>query len=179
MPFKLRLERTSRDRRFLPQERWSVSGRGLAAVLAEPWAKSMPFGSPTQTLTAQQLAAEVLKVNGVSIGWGIDWQLEDWQVPAGAWALQGSYIDAINDIAAAAGGYVQPHHTDQVLRILPKYPAAPWHWGDVVPDFEIPGAAAEVEGTEFLDKPDYNRVFVGGMSTACLAPSLGLEPLAT
>ena len=170
MPFKLCLERTSRDRRFLPQERWSVSGRGLAAVLAEPWAKSMSFGSPTQTLTAQQLAVEVLKVNGVSIGWGIDWQLEDWQVPAGAWALQGSYIDAINDIAAAAGGYVQPHNTDQVLRILPKYPTAPWNWGDVVPDFEIPSAVAEVEGTEFLDKPDYNRVFVGGMSAGVFGP---------
>ncbi|WP_291604127.1 hypothetical protein [Comamonas sp.] len=170
VPFKLRLERTSRDRRFLPQERWSVSGRGLAAVLAEPWAKSMSFGNPNQTLTAQQLAAEVLKINGVSIGWRIDWQLEDWQVPAGAWTQQGSYIDAINDIAAAAGGYVQPHNTDQVLRILPKYPTAPWHWGDVVPDFEIPGAAAEVEGAEFLDKPDYNRVFVGGMSAGVFGP---------
>ena len=170
VPFKLRLERTSRDRRFLPQERWSVSGRGLAAVLAEPWAKSMSFGNPTQTLTAQQLSIEALKINGVSIGWDIDWQLEDWQVPAGAWALQGSYIDAINDIAAAAGGYVQPHNTDQILRILPKYPTAPWHWGDVVPDFEIPGSAAEVEGTEFLDKPEYNRVFVGGMSAGVFGP---------
>lgn len=168
--FRLRLERTSRDRRFLPQERWSVSGRGLAAVLAEPWAKSMTFSSPNQTLTAQQLAAEVLKVNGVSIGWGIDWQLEDWQVPAGAWALQGCYIDAINDIAVAAGGYVQPHNTDQVLRILPKYPTAPWHWGDVVPDFEIPAAVAEVEGTEFVDKPNYNRVFVGGIGAGVFGP---------
>ena len=168
--FKLRLERTSRDRGFLPQERWSVSGRGLAAVLAEPWAKSMSFGNPMQTLTAQQLAIEAFKINGVSIGWGIDWQLEDWQVPAGAWALQGSYIDAINDIAAAAGGYVQPHNTEQVLRILPKYPTAPWVWGDVVPDFEIPAAVAEVEGTEFLDKPPYNRVFVGGMSAGIFGP---------
>ncbi|MEG0149167.1 MAG: hypothetical protein RR701_07275 [Comamonas sp.] len=170
VPFKLRLERTSRDRGFLPQERWSVSGRGLAAVLAEPWAKSMSFGSPTQTLNAQQLAIEALKVNGVSIGWDIDWQLEDWQVPAGAWALQGSYIDAINDIAAAAGGYVQPHNTDQVLRVLPKYPTAPWRWGEVVPDLEIPGAAAEVEGTEFLDKTEYNRVFVGGLSAGVFGP---------
>lgn len=170
VPFKLRLERTSRDRSFLPQERWSVSGRGLAAVLAEPWAKSMSFGNPTQTLTAQQLAIEALKINGVSIGWDIDWQLEDWQVPARAWALQGSYIDAINDIAAAAGGYVQPHNTDQVLRILPKYPQAPWHWGDVVPDFEIPAAVAEVEGTDFVDKPDYNRVFIGGVSAGVFGP---------
>lgn len=168
--FKLRLERMGRDRRFMPQERWSVSGRGLAAILSEPWAKSMSFGNPTQALTAQQLALEALKINGVSIGWGVDWQLQDWSVPAGAWAMQGSYIDAINDIAAAAGGYVQPHNTEQILRILPKYPSAPWTWGDVVPDFEIPAAAAEVEGTEFLDKPVYNRVFVGGISAGVFGP---------
>ena len=170
VPFKLRLESTRRDRSFMPQERWSVSGRGLAAVLSEPWAKAMSFGNPTQTLTAQQLAIEAFNVNGISIGWDVDWQLEDWQVPAGAWALQGSYIDAINDIAAAAGGYVQPHNTDQVLRILPKYPAAPWSWGDVVPDFEIPAAVTEVEGTEFVDRPNYNRVFVGGVSAGVFGP---------
>ena len=170
VPFKLCLERTSRDRSFMPQERWSVSGRGLASVLSEPWARSMSFGNPSQALTAHQLALEALKINGVGIGWDIDWQLQDWPVQAGAWALQGSYIDAINDIAAAAGGYVQPHNTDQVLRILPKYPAAPWAWGDVTPDFEIPAAVAEVEGTEFVDKPDYNRVFVGGVSAGVFGP---------
>ena len=168
--FKLRLERMGRDRSFMPQERWSVSGRGLAAVLSEPWAKSMPFGNPNQALTAQQLAIEALKVNGVPIGWGIDWQLQDWSVPAGAWALQGTYIDAINDIASAVGAYVQPHNTEQILRILPKYPTAPWAWGDVIPDFEIPAAAAEVEGTEFTDKPVYNNVFVGGISAGVFGP---------
>ena len=170
VPFKLRLESLSRDRRFMPQERWSVSGRGLASVLSSPWAKEMSFGNPTQALNAQQLALEALRINGVSIGWDIDWQLQDWQVPAGAWAMQGSYIDAINDIAEAAGGYVQPHNTDQVLRILPKYPVAPWNWGDVVPDFEIPAAVAEVEGTEFVDRPNYNRVFVGGVSAGVFGP---------
>ena len=170
VPFKLRLESMSRDRRFMPQERWSVSGRGLASVLSSPWAKEMSFGNPTQALNAQQLALEALRINGVSIGWDIDWQLQDWQVPAGAWAMQGSYIDAINDIAEAAGGYVQPHNTDQVLRILPKYPVAPWNWGDVVPDFEIPAAVAEVEGTEFVDRPNYNRVFVGGVSAGVFGP---------
>ena len=170
MEFKLRLERTGRDRRFMPQERWSVSGRGLATVLADPWAKSLPFGNPGQLLTAHQLAVEALKINGVFNGWDVDWKLEDWVVPAGAWAMQGTYIDAINDIASAVGGYVQPHNTDPVLRILPKYPTAPWAWGDVVPDFEIPAAAAELEGTEFTDKPIYNRVFVGGISAGVFGP---------
>lgn len=168
--FRLRLERVARDRRHLPQERYSVSGKGRAAILDAPWAPQMQFGNPLAEYTAQQLAVNALTINGVGIGWGVDWQLEDWLVPAGAWALQGSYIAAINDIAQAAGGYVQPHNTDAVLRILHKYPTAPWEWCTVTPDFEIPAALAEVESTEFIDKPAYNRVFVGGQGAGVFGP---------
>ncbi|MEG0051633.1 MAG: hypothetical protein RR715_00075 [Comamonas sp.] len=170
MAFRLRLERLVRDRRFLPEQRWAVSGKGKAAILASPWAPTLSFGNPTAARTAQQLALDSLTINGVGIGWGIDWQLQDWQVPAGAWAMQGSYIDAINDIAAAAGGYVQPHSTEPILRILPRYPAAPWAWNNIAPDFEIPADAAEIEGTEFVDKPNYNRVFLGGVGVGVFGP---------
>lgn len=170
VPFRLRLERVARDRRHLPQVRYSVSGKGRAAILDAPWAPQMQFGNPDGGYTALQLALNALTINGMPIGWGIDWRLDDWLVPQGAWAMQGSYIAAINDIASAAGGYVQPHNTDAVLRILHKYPAAPWEWGDVTPDFEIPAALAEVESTEYLDKPVYNRVFVGGVGTGVFGP---------
>ena len=141
LPFRLRLESVVRDRRFNPT-RWAVSGKGKAAILGAPWAPTMSFTNAT-TRTAQQLMADVLTINGVSLGWGIDWGLTDWSVPAGAWAFRGSYIDAVNDIATAAGGYVQPHPTDAVLRVLPRYPLAPWDWDTVTPDFEIPDFAAE------------------------------------
>ena len=170
VPFRLRLERVARDRRHLPQERFSVSGKGRAAILDTPWAPQMQFGNPAGDYTALQLALNVLTINGVPIDWGIDWRLDDWLVPQGAWAMQGSYIAAINDIAQAAGGYVQPHNTDAVLRILHKYPAAPWEWADLTPDFDIPAALAEVESTEYLDKPDYNRVYVGGMGQGVFGP---------
>lgn len=159
--FRLRLEGRSRDRRFSPT-RWSVSGKGKASVLGSADAPRQSFRNLVDR-TAQQLMADVLTVNGVPMGWTVDWGLEDWLVPAGAWAIQGNYIDAINDIAGAAGGYVQPHNTAATLRVLPRYPLAPWAWGGVTPDFEIPADAAEVEGTEFIDKPVYNRVFVGGI----------------
>ncbi|WP_242700415.1 hypothetical protein [Comamonas denitrificans] len=168
--FRLRLERVARDRRHLPQERYSVSGKGRAAILDAPWAPVMQFGNPLAEYTAQQLAVNTLTINGVGIGWGVEWQLDDWLVPAGAWALQGSYIAAINDIAQAVGGYVQPHNTDPVLRILHKYPTAPWEWGAVTPDFEIPSALAEVESTEFIDKPLYNRIYVGGQGAGVFGP---------
>ena len=170
VPFRLRLERVARDRRHLPQERYSVSGKGRAAILDAPWAPVMQFGNPLADYTAQQLAVNALTINGVPIGWGVDWQLDDWLVPAGAWALQGSYIAAINDIAQAVGGYVQPHNTDAVLRILHKYPTAPWEWGAVTPEFEIPSALAEVESTEFIDKPIYNRIYVGGQGAGVFGP---------
>ena len=168
LPFRLRLESVTRDRRFNPT-RWGVSGKGKAAILDAPWAPTMSFGNAAPR-TAQQLMADALTINGVSLGWGIDWGLTDWAVPAGAWALQGSYIAAINDIAAAAGGYVQPHSTDDVLRILPRYPAAPWNWSDITPDFEIPADAAEVEGTQYVDRPGYNGVFVGGVGAGVFGP---------
>lgn len=79
-------------------------------------------------------------------------------------------MDAINDIAQAAGGYVQPHPTAEVLCILPRYPAAPWAWGGVTPDIELPAEAASVETTEWIDKPAYNRVFVGGVGAGVFGP---------
>ncbi len=168
LPFRLRLESVVRDRRFIPT-RWAVSGKGKAAILGAPWAPAMSFANAT-TRTAQQLMGDVLTINGVPLGWDIDWGLTDWSVPAGAWAFRGSYIDAVNDIATAAGGYVQPHPTDAVLRVLPRYPVAPWDWDTVTPDFEIPDHAAEIEGTDYLDKPGYNRVFVGGVDAGVFGP---------
>jgi len=170
VPFRLRLERKKRDRRFLPQERWQVSGRGRNAILGADWAPQMGFGNPTAARTAQQLALDALQINGVSLGWELDWQLDDWNVPAGAWAMQGRYIDAVLDIAQAAGGYVQPHSTDKVLRILHDYPVAPWDWADVDAPIVLPADVSEEDGTEFLDNPNYNRVFVGGISAGVFGP---------
>jgi len=169
VPLRLRLESVELDERFLPQKRWAVSGQGKSSILGDSRAPILSFGNAVDR-TAQQLAADALTINGVGIGWSLDWGIADWLVPAGAWALQGRYIDAINDIAAAAGGYVQPHPTDAVLRVLPRYPVPPWEWDSVTPDFEIPRGAAEVVGTKFVDKPAYNGVYVGGESVGVYGP---------
>ena len=168
VPYRLMVEKIGRDKEF-GNVRIRASGRGLAAVLASPNAPTMNFGN-TVPRTAQQLMADVLTVNGVPMGWGVDFGLTDWLVPADAWTLQGSHMDAISDIAAAVGGYVQPHATAQILRILPRYPAVPWSWGAITPDIELPAAAASVESIEWLDRPAYNRVFVGGVSQGVFGP---------
>ena len=168
VPYRLMVERIGRDAQF-GSVRIRASGRGLASVLATPHAPTLNFGNATPR-TGQQLMADVLTINGVSIGWDVDWGLVDWSVPAGAWAMQGNYIDAITDIAGAVGGYVQPHATARTLRILPRYPSVPWEWDVVAPHVELPAAAASVESVEWIDMPAYNAVYVGGISKGVHGP---------
>jgi hypothetical protein len=144
-----------------------VSGRGKSALLDAPY-------SPTRTTsndiarTAQQLMDDVLMLNNVPIGWDIDWRIDDWLVPAGAFAMSGPYIEGLTQIAGAAGAYIQPHPTAQTLIVLPRYPAPPWDWASVTPDIELPAAVTVQEGIEWTERPAYNRVYVSGASQGIL-----------
>ncbi|EXI92071.1 MAG: hypothetical protein AW12_00814 [Candidatus Accumulibacter sp. BA-94] len=160
-------EKVTRDRRF-PQSRITVSGRGIAAELGNPYAASVSRNNLVD-LNAQQVMAAALTVNGVGIGWSLDWQLTDWLVPAGAWSHTGSHIEAVTRIAEAAGGYVQASRNSKTLRIMPRYPVAPWDWGGVVPAFSLPSAATTRESIEWLENPAYNVVWVSGEGSGVLA----------
>lgn len=159
-PLRLVVENIQRERKF--GESWlRVSGRGRAAFLADPVAPVIQYTNDT-ALTAQQALAEALQDNGVPIGWNLDWQIEDWQIPAGIWSHNGTWIDAAKRIAEAGGGYVQAHDTDQTLQILPKYPTAPWAWDSATPAISLPEDVVEVEGIDWQEKPAYNAVWVHG-----------------
>jgi hypothetical protein len=144
-----------------------VSGRGRNAVLDSPYAQVLSFTNSIER-TANQLAEDALMYNGVPIGWAVEWGLTDWLVPAGVFTHQGTHISALNAIAQAAGGYLQPHKTAQTLRILPKYPVAPWAWDTVTPDFVLPADVTTRESIQWVDKPQYNRVFVSGQQAGVL-----------
>lgn len=165
--YRLLAESISRERQF-GSNSIRVSGRGISSVLAAPYAPVMSFDNTAGARTAQQLMGDVLSINGIPLGWDLDWNLTDWLVPAGAFSAQGSHMDAVNQIAAAAGGYVQSHPTLQELLILPRYPDAPWAWASVTPDFEIPSAVMTREGIEWRDKALYNRVWVSGEAQGVL-----------
>lgn len=162
--YRLAAESYRRDRRFA-DAKVQVQGRGRAAMLGAPKSPVLNHQSSTARSIAQ-LMELALSFNGSGIGWGIDFGITDWTVPGGTWNFQGTHIDGVLDIASAAGAIVQPHRTDPTLRILPRYTAAPWHWNDIAPDFVLPAMAVSVEGIEYAAKPDYNRVFVAGASSA-------------
>lgn len=164
--YRFIIEQVARERVFA-QSTLRISGRGKSALIDAPYAPIRTFTN-TEARTAQQLMEDALTVSGVSIGWDVDFGLTDWLVPANVWNHQGTHISAVKAIAEAAGGYVQPHPTDNELRILHRYPLAPWDWGDVTPDFELPVDLTTRESIEWVQKPSYNRVFVSGTSSGKL-----------
>jgi hypothetical protein len=166
--FLLSVERIQRSRQF-GKSTLAISGRNRAAWLASPYAQEKTTAS-AEARTAQQLMAAALTENGVSLGWSLDWQITDWTVPGGVWSHSGTAIDACTDVASAVGAYIQSHRTDQVLHVLPRYPAAPWAWGTLTPDIELPEDVITVEGIEYLDKPAYDSVFVAGQAGGIHAP---------
>lgn len=134
-----------------------VSGRGLAARLGSPYSAVATWAN-ANPMTAQQLAEEALKENGINIGWAIDWQLTDWLLPAGAQSYQGDRIGAIDDILQACGGYIQADRENQTLYLLHRYPLLPRDWPDAIPDLILPPDIIQRESTEWRDKPRYCRM---------------------
>jgi len=160
--YRALVESISRSREFGRNE-LRVQGRGKTALLDSPYAPAQSFDNNTAARTAQQLMGDVLSIGGVPIGWSVDWSLTDWLVPQGVFNHQGTYVSALNAIAGAAGGYVQPHASTQTVRVLSRYPSAPWDWAGVTPDYELPAAVTVREGIEWAERARYNRVFVSGV----------------
>lgn len=165
-PFRVLAESISRERVF-GDASIRISGRGRNAVLAAPYAPVMNFQQP-QARTARQLMDDVLTLNGIPLGWSIDWGLTDWNVPTGVFTQQGTWMEVLVAIASAAGGYLIPHPSDQSIRVRHRYPVAPWEWNTVTPDFVLPVDAVARESLRWVEKPGYNRVFVSGQDVGVL-----------
>ena len=164
--FRVLAESISRERIF-GDASIRISGRGRNAVLAAPYAPVMTFGN-AEARTARQLMDDVLTLNGIPLGWTVDWGITDWNVPTGVFARQGTWIEALASIASAVGGYLIPHPSDQRIRVRHRYPVAPWDWATITPDFVLPVDAVARESLRWLEKPAYNRVFVSGQDVGVL-----------
>lgn len=159
-PIRLTVERLVRTRQF-GKAALKISGRCRASILAEP-ASPVITVTNTETRTARQLLDTALMINGVSLGWTVDWRLEDWSVPATAWSYSGTYLGAALRIAEAGGGYVQADETAKTLHLYPYYPVSPWVWASATPDLQLPEDVCITEDIEWTDKAIYNAVWIVG-----------------
>lgn len=165
--YRFIVEKVARDRTFNSSQ-LRINGRGLSAELDSPYSPVQFFGNSSDQ-TARQLLDSILTVNGVPISWSISsFDIDDWLVPSGVFSHQGSYISALNAVVGSVGGYLQPHNTERTMSAALKYPTPAWQWGEVTPMFELPAAVTTQEGFEWLDKPNYNRVYVSGQEGGVL-----------
>ncbi|RYE86467.1 MAG: hypothetical protein EOO78_37040, partial [Oxalobacteraceae bacterium] len=107
------IEQPERSRKF-GERGVQVRGSSVTSLLGAPHMPSSIWTGAT-TMTAQQLVAQALEFTGVTI----DWRLDDWQVPAGAWSHQGTPLSVALRVAEAAGAVVRSHRTDAALQFAP------------------------------------------------------------
>lgn len=150
----------------------SIAGRSVTAAIGQPYARETSRLSTTAR-NAQQLAADALNLSGVGLDWGID----DWLVPAGAWSNTGTPLAAVQAIAQAAGGFVNSHRSDPTVLVRHPYPTlpggipgGPWNWnGAFAADVELAPDAILSTSFERVDGPDIDGVYVSGANQGVLA----------
>lgn len=149
---------TARSRSF-ERKRVAVQGVSVTAMLGAPYMPQQSWLS-SAAATAQQLAVQALEFTGV----GLDWQIADWLVPAGAWSFQGTPLQAVLRVAESVGAVVRSHPTAEQLIVAPRYPVLPWHWADAVPDVQMPAAVIVTDELRPEPRADYNAIYVTGGS---------------
>jgi hypothetical protein len=139
----------------------SVSGASVTSLLGDPY---MPAGTFTNASnrTAQQLVLEALEFTGVSL----DWQIDDWEIPAGGWSHAGTPLSAAVRIAEAAGAVLRSHRTDAQLIMAPRFKHLPWEWGDVTPNVRMPGQIITKDTLQFEPRVAFNAVYVMGATSS-------------
>lgn len=155
--FVFLVEKIGRSRAFA-KPAVTISGRGIAAELDAPFAAAKQH-SNASVMTAQQLIGAALEYTTYSQTWNID----DWLVPAGVLAINGTPAAVAAHVAEAAGAVLAADWSMRDLRMLPRYPVKPWEWNTATPAYVIPSAVTETESVEWIEKPAYNAVYVAGV----------------
>lgn len=154
--FRFFVEKISRNRQFA-QRSVSISGRGIACELDNPYAPSIQHTNGS-SMTAQQLIDAAL----TNTGYTQTWNITDWLVPANAFSMFGTPAEVAGAVAEASGSVLQADWSLRDLRMIPRYPVKPWDWAGATPDIIIPADVVQTEGIEWFEKPDYNVVYVSG-----------------
>lgn len=138
----------------------SVSGRGITALLSDPYySKTSIVQSSLQT--NQQIAESLLPFD-----WTLDWALPTWNVPTGTY----SHADITPVVALArhvsnCGGMLVPDRTTQKFYAKKRYPVAPWDFGTVNADIIIPDSAIISLVEEPIGQFGYDGVYVHGTTS--------------
>lgn len=138
------LAESYRDNRQFGQRSYTITGRSRTAKLGADYAVSHK-GLVNQDRNARQIADEAIAMLGVEL----DWQIDDWLVPANVYSLTDKTPMAVlADIAQAAGAFVESHPNEAKISIKPRWRVAAWELNSAsaavsVPDNVIIGISGQ------------------------------------
>lgn len=154
---------------------YTATGRSPLALFAQPYAPIRSYLASEQQTAAQLIDHELLNT-----GWSASYHSSlsqlfttDWLIPGGVWSYQNkSPIDAILQIANAAGARAYADRTAQLVHIDPRYPVNPWVWPDTTPDTTIYNSLARSISSQLAPQPDYNHIYVSGQTQGVLVSAI-------
>lgn len=153
-------EEQSRNRKFA-QNSHSLSGRSITARLGADYAGSQG-GLIDQASYVSQIVAQQLNGLPISV---LDWDINDWLVPAGAYSVANKTpIAVIQDIAAAGGGFVVSDESQATLSVKPRWPVAAWQLASATPDVIVPIDVISDISDKKRTNPRYNTVLLNSAS---------------
>ena len=128
---------TYSDNRAFGRRSYTVSGRSQTAYLGADYAASTGRSYPN-AIYARQIADDQLADSGVRLD---QWRITDWLVGADACTTGDKPPMAVlQELAAAAGGFVVSGKAKPSVSIKPRWPAAAWQLAAAKPDAVIPGS---------------------------------------
>ena len=157
-PLSFIAEDQQRSRQFA-QQTYSLSGRSITARLGADYAVSQG-GLIDQASYVSQIAAQQL--NGLSISI-LDWDINDWLIPADAYSVAGKTpIAVLADIAKAAGGFLTSHPSEPRVSLKPRWKVAAWDMATATPDVIVPADVIRQINDQKRVNPRYNTVRLNG-----------------
>ena len=143
----------------------SIKGKSRASRLAYPFAQHRGY-KYTAPMTARQIANDELNRASIPSGFTLDWQLVSelgWDVPANTYSYSNrTPINSLQWIAEAAGGFINSHPSDDIIRVLSNYPIPSWEWAEQAPSIIIPEQLITSRSRKRVQKSRYNGVMVSG-----------------
>ena len=150
--------------RSFNSDRVTLKGRSRSAWLHDPYTPSRAF-SEANPREMEQLADAAL----ANTGWTVDWQGENWVVPAGRYVSWNTPIGALIRLANATDDGIYTHPSDQTITLHKRWPVASWLLDAAVVDLLIPESAVISLSQSPVYSPPYNGVYVSGTSHGALA----------
>lgn len=148
-----------RDNRAFGQKSYTVSGRSQTARLGENYAVQSGglFSAPVY---ARQIADSQLKNTGIRL---TAWEAADWLIPADVYSSESKTpIAVLQELAAAAGAFVESHPQHPEISIKPRWKKPVWEAAAADPDVTVPASVVlQISGARSI-KPQANGVFVYG-----------------